>query len=335
MSDQGPTYELSGLEWKAGRHQGTLVGARGLELVPGVSRGIYERLLPAAPRPLGRLVASLNPEPFPVGAALRLSLRAEGPTGPSRWCSLGIIGSGKGFPASESSAPLAGEPHVSVDEWLSAEAYDTFRIRLELEAGELGGTPQLRRLSLEGDPADPDPEPLEEAWGRELSLPRLSQRVLPGELPERACSPTSLAMVLAFHGRSLDPAEVARRVYDHGAGVYGNWSLNLALAGELGLRAVLRRPGSLRFLEAEVLAGRPVVVSHRFEAGELPESPLPRTAGHLIVVVGFTSGGDLWVHDPAADPRLGQELRRVYPRQAFARSWLAGSGVAYQIGPEG
>lgn len=328
---RGPTWELDGLDWKAGSHHGTLVGARGLELVPGVSRGSYERALPPGRGLFRRLVASLNPEPFPVGAALRLSVRAERERGPSRWCSLGILGSGRAFPASESSSAAEGEPHVEVDEWLSAEPVEVVRIRLELEAGELGGSPQLRRLALETDaPGAPTPE-RREAWGILLEVPQRSQRVLGGDLPERACSPTSLAMVLAYHGQPLEPEEVARRVYDHGAQLYGNWSLNVALAGELGLRATVRRPTSLGFVEAEVLAGRPVVVSHRFGPGELPASPLPQTKGHLIVVVGLTAAGDPIVHDPAADPRLGQEIQRVYPREAFARSWLGGAGVAYQV----
>lgn len=331
----GATWELEGLRWKAGRHAGTLVGSQGLELVPGVSRGSYRLALEAAPSPIRRAVASLNPEPFPVGAALRLSLRAKLAGGWSRWCSLGIVGSGRAFPASESSAPSEGQPHVDTDLWCAPEPVRELELRLELEAGELGGTPQLRRLALEAwDPAQaaPPAEAVREAWGRTLSLPERSQRVQPEDLPERGCSPTSLAMVLAGLGHELPVPEVARGVYDHGAKIYGNWALNVAYAGLLGLEATVLRADSLAYLEREVLAGRAPIISHRFQAGELPESPLPETKGHLLVVVGFSEAGDVVVHDPAADPRQGEAIRRVYPRAAFARSWLErGAGITYRI----
>lgn len=332
---RGPTWELQGLQWKAGRHAGTLVGNRGLELVPGVSRGSYRRALEPLDSPIRRLVASLNPEPFPVGAALRLSLRAKLAAGWSRWCSLGIVGSGRAFPASESSSPEPGQPHVEADLWCAPEPVREVELRLELEAGELGGTPQLRRLALEAwDPSLPRPEPppLEEAWGKELALPAHSQRVQPEDLPERGCSPTSLAMVLGALGHAGTVPEVAAGVYDHGAKIYGNWALNVAYAGGLGYRATVLRADSLSYLEQEVLEGRPAIVSHRFAVSELPESPLPETSGHLLVVVGFTAEGDVVVHDPAADPSQEQPVRRTYPRAAFARTWLErGSGITYRV----
>ena len=334
----GPTWELAGLRWRPGRHGGTLVGAEGLELVPGVSRGTYHRTLDPAPRAFTRLVASLAPAPFPVGAALRLSLRAKLSCGWSSWSSLGIVGSGRAFPASESTSPEPDQPHVDADLWSSPEPVREVQIRLEVEAGELGGSPQLRRLALEAwDPVAEAPqadEPNRLAWGAEVELPAFSQRAQPGDLAERGCSPTSLAMVLSGLGEPRAVAEVAARVFDHGAQIYGNWSLNVAFAGELGLEATVRRARSLRFLEDEVVAGRAVIVSQRFGPGELPQSPLPETKGHLLVVIGFSTSGEVVVHDPAADPSLGESIRRVYPRAAFAASWLErAAGIAYQIQP--
>jgi len=88
----------------------------------------------------------------------------------------------------------------------------------------------------------------------------------------------------------------------------------------------------MSYLERELSAGRPAVVSHRFALGELPESPLPETRGHLLVVVGFTSEGDVVVHDPAANPERGEPIRRTYPRESFARTWLErGAGITYRV----
>jgi hypothetical protein len=63
---------------------------------------------------------------------------------------------------------------------------------------------------------------------------------------------------------------------------------------------------------------------------------VPSTDGHVLVIVGFTETGDVVVNDPAADPRLGLSVRRVYPRGAFERLWLAHSGgTVYLIYPTG
>jgi hypothetical protein len=56
------------------------------------------------------------------------------------------------------------------------------------------------------------------------------------------------------------------------------------------------------------------------------------TDGHLIVVRGFTDEGDVVVNDPAADPRQGKPIRRVYRRADLVRSWLKnGSGICYLV----
>jgi len=118
-------------------------------------------------------------------------------------------------------------------------------------------------------------------------------------------------MVRAYLGRGVGPEEVAAAAYDRGGEVYGNWSFNVAYAGERGLRATVRRFSGLADLEAEIAAGRPVEISHRYAEGELSETPLPHPAGHLLVVVGFTEEGDVVVNDPAADPTQGAPVRRV------------------------
>jgi hypothetical protein len=41
------------------------------------------------------------------------------------------------------------------------------------------------------------------------------------------------------------------------------------------------------------------------------------------------------VNDPAADPRLGLSVRRIYPRDVLERLWLhASGGAVYLIYPE-
>ncbi len=335
--DASCRWEVTGLDWREGEHRGTLVGPRGLELVPGVSRGVFRRRLePQAS--FRRLVASLNPEPWPEGAGARLCVRCDG--GP--WLSLGVYGADHGLPRSERgpegdpSGDPPVRPRVAADLLESARPLREVEVRLELESGTLGGTPRLRRLALiawDPDRTLPAAAPFT-GRGGVLDLPALSQRGLEGDLPTRGCSPTALAMLLAFHGRPRPPAEVARAVQDRGAGIYGNWSFNVAFAATLGCEATVER-WTLAQLEAELAAGRPAVISERHEEGELPGSPLPRTDGHLLAVVGFTEQGDVVVHDPAADEGAGEPVRRTYPREALARAWARADGVAYRILSDG
>ena len=134
----------------------------------------------------------------------------------------------------------------------------------------------------------------------------------------------------AYHGVARLTSEVAASVLDHASGIYGNWAFNVALAGSLGLRAEIVRCESFRLVEDEILAGRPVVISHRWSAGELTGAPVTSTDGHLMVVRGFTPEGDVAVNDPAADPRRGDSIGRVYRRAEIAHTWLEhGDGIAY------
>ena len=82
-----------------------------------------------------------------------------------------------------------------------------------------------------------------------------------------------------------------------------------------------------------VEAGIPLVASIAAEPGALRGFPLSNgTAGHLVVIVGFTRVGAPIVNDPAAESNAA--VRRVYDRTEFERVWLeGGGGVVYVIAP--
>jgi len=168
------------------------------------------------------------------------------------------------------------------------------------------------------------------AWGKVLPVPERSQWV---EEKDAAgiCSPTAVAMVLEFHGIRKSTREVADGVYDHAARIYGNWPFNTAYAHCVsGLETFVRRGVGLECLEAEIACGRPVVISHQWRPGELAGAPLPESAGHLVVVAGFTAEGDVVVNDPAGRPG---SVRRVYQRRQLCRTWLErGPGIMYVLG---
>ncbi|HEX4745517.1 MAG TPA: C39 family peptidase, partial [Gaiellaceae bacterium] len=108
---------------------------------------------------------------------------------------------------------------------------------------------------------------------------------------------------------------------------------NTAYAARYGLRAFVTQLRSLGEAEAFIAAGIPLVASITVGPNALPGFLFGQgTAGHLLVIRGFTQSGDVIANDPAATSNA--RVPRVYPRAAFERSWLLGSsGVAYVIHP--
>jgi hypothetical protein len=104
------------------------------------------------------------------------------------------------------------------------------------------------------------------------------------------------------------------------------------------------RFNSLQQVERWIDKGIPVIASvawdNRYRGRRLNNASIPRaTYGHLMVIVGFTSRGDVIVNDSAASPR--RAVRRVYDRGQFRRAWLnsdrwlggRSDGVVYLVHP--
>ena len=286
--------------------------------------------------PCDRVLLSLNPDPFPTGAEVRARVRVqlEGDAERSPWFPLGVYGPGPDLPRSERGEPWRGV-RVMTD-LLRAREAPIVRVEVQLELRARSTAPRLRRLAIsqwrgKAQPAPPTRSP---AWGITLEPPQRSQCVEDRAIAGRICSPTSLGMALTFLGRPQSTLDTCAGVYDHGAEIYGNWSFNAAYAATQGFAATALHLDGLAAIEAEVAAGRPVVISHKWAAGEMSQTPTRASDGHLILVVGFTAEGDVVVHDPAADPRDAEAIRRVYPRAEVQRSWLRnGEGVAYVLRP--
>ncbi len=180
------------------------------------------------------------------------------------------------------------------------------------------------------------------AWGKDIAVPERSQMIYPAG-GENWCSPTSTSMVLAYWSQKLNrpdlnltvpnaAAHTADWIYDGN----GNWAFNAAWVGSLGLESYVTRLNSLAQIETWTGTGFPVIVSVGYGNGELPGTPIPASNGHLLVIRGFDQNGNVITNDPAADPRLGQQTRIVYPRAAFEKVWLKYSGgAAYLIYPVG
>ena len=186
---------------------------------------------------------------------------------------------------------------------------------------------------------------------RTLNVPRYSQMTHRGQYPQFGgggqawCSPTSLSMLLGYYRalpsaanqawvdkRYADPwvDHVARVVYDYSYRGAGNWAFNTAYAANLTTDAFLTRLTDLRDAERFIAAGIPLAASITFANGQLTGAPIGGTAGHLVVIVGFTANGDVVVNDPAAPTNAS--VRRTYDRGQFERAWLRrSSGTVYVV----
>jgi hypothetical protein len=144
-------------------------------------------------------------------------------------------------------------------------------------------------------------------------------------------------MVLGYWQKSQDPCELRVRsavegVFDWVYDGHGNWVFNTAYASSQNLQGFVARFTSLSQLEPWIAAGVPVVFSFAWKAGELTGAPLPKSDGHLAVLVGFDAAGNPIVNDPAADQN--EEVRRIYRRQELETLWLQYSGgTVYLIYP--
>jgi len=259
--------------------------------------------------------------------------------------------------------------YIDVDTFVAEQAISSYQLRVTLYREK--GTHRTPKLAMVGAMTSAIPDrftvpagPTAGAWGIELPVPRYSQNIHAGEYPqyggggEAWCSPTSTEMVVEYWGRKpskqdlswvdpsfADPAvdHAARFTYDHDYDGTGNWPFNTAYAASFGLNGHITRLSSLTDIEKFVKAGIPVITSQSFLASELDGAGYG-TAGHIMVVVGFTENGDVIANDPASSSN--DAVRNVYKRDQFANIWLrtkrvnasggisgGPGGVAYVIAP--
>jgi len=163
-----------------------------------------------------------------------------------------------------------------------------------------------------------------------LEVPFRSQFSDASGVGSRLCSPTCVAMVLSYYAAAPPFGEIAAACYDPRHDLFGNWSRAVQAAFGFGVRGYVTRFHDLEEAWGVLRSGRPIVASIAFTDGALPGAPLGHTDGHLVVVCGVTTDGDLLVNDPAAPPGAGT---RVYPGEPFAAAWFGHRGTAYVFDP--
>ncbi|HET8657880.1 MAG TPA: C39 family peptidase [Micromonosporaceae bacterium] len=259
------------------------------------------------------------------------------------------------------SVPAQGDAngYVAIDTFVAASGRGWTRWELRATLYRPVGstdTPTLRSVgaaaSLLPEPGRLTPSVPGTALGVVLNVPQYSQEIHAGEYPqwdgggEAWCSPTSTSMVVAYWGTGPTPADyawvdpsyadpwvdyAARNTYDYAYQGCGNWPYNTAYAGRFGLDGFVTRLRSMNETELFIAAGIPLVVSASFKKGQIPGLDYG-TNGHLMVVVGFTTTGQVVMNDPFSPSNAA--VRKIVGRAEYEEAWLNTSrGVVYVIKP--
>lgn len=285
--------------------------------------------------PFTELLPSWNPNcPTDTGLTLHVRVRNARDRTWSPWLYLGQWGRTQHEPTRKLEYH---DGRVEIDVLVLNRPADAYQVRVGFESYSFDAnvSPALRRLTVvysgEAKPGTsrPTPAPLPANWVRDLPVPFFAQSDSHPAVKSEICSPTSLAMVLAYRGVKVDVLENALAVYDREYDLFGNWGRAVARAGELGLEACLTRIRTMDDARRLIAEGQPIIASIRFKKGQFPSHVMSETDGHLVVIRGFTPEGDAIVNDPASKQR-GNGV--VYRADELARAWFGAGGVAYLVG---
>ncbi len=272
--------------------------------------------------------------------SFQFEARTGGRTG---WTALSPVGP-HGFPPRHDAEP---DPDLTaeIDLYRVSPAAAAVWLRLRIHSRELDAVtraPTLAAVSLSDSVGSPVLAPARRvsasppgATGEDVStrpvrlhVPSLSQMDAPEPIRHRICSPTAVAMVLAYWKRPAAPQDLATEVFDPRHDLYGVWPAAIRAAARRGIHGYL-----LRFPSWEAAAwcldrGLPVVASVRYAAGELRGAAMEATRGHLLVLTGY-EGRTVLANDPAA-PSAASVPRR-YALEDVTRVWLERAGVGYVL----
>lgn len=278
----------------------------------------------------------------PEGTWLEVELRGKVHGEWTKWYSVGVWHEND-VPFKRHSIRGQGDDHgsVYVDTFVLKEEASAIQARVTLFTTERNTTPVLRGLGLSLTKGKDSPG-LKPHTGvvKALDVPMRSQMVFP-DGGEVWCSPTSTSMVMAYWAEKLNKPEwnqpvpaVVGKVWDYVYNGAGNWPFNTAYAASTGLDAKVVRFRSLAEVEKWINADVPVIVSIAYKKGELRGTPIEQSNGHILVIRGFDSDGNVLTNDPAG--ATDEDVRITYDRYEFEKVFLNHSnGTAYLIYPEG
>lgn len=283
----------------AGEYDSVFFKNDGLMLMPGATEGSFVSEEIDLGGRFKNLLASWNASS--AGGTVEISVSVKLEDGSfTGWYSWGVWSAIRGVSGSKSMEDQHGK--VDIDTLtLKKECGGIVRYKIDIkQTGD--ESPVVYNVTLSCDKKDSALKAPEET-AKKLNVPYRRQGDVP-EIGGSICSATSLSMVLLYHGEEgLDVADTAWGVRDYGAQKFGNWSYNVAYAGELGYNAFIDYL-DIDGIKYAISKEYPIVCSIRVKAGQLAASGYPSysTNGHLICVVGYEErNGQKWllINDPA------------------------------------
>jgi hypothetical protein len=298
------------------------VSGAGIRLTSSATSGVASFVGTDAPFSVNNVVPSWNLD-MPANTGARMVVRAVNGGTSTPWyevARIGYIPGGISRPKSDSYG------YIDQDTLKLNTTWPRIEYRVTLYANTAGRTPTLRLMSLcYADTGtlisySPLPGP---GVTTSLPVPWRSQYWVPN-IGGVICGPTSLTMAEDYYGCNLPTETVAADCYDSYNDMYGNWPFIAQAAAKHGFKAYTFRANGQQPLRDQFAAGNAVIMTMNYTTGELTNSPIPSTGGHLVLMVGVTSAGDYICNDPAgADSRWDHV---VYNATQIAHVWLYNAG---------
>jgi len=149
----------------------------------------------------------------------------------------------------------------------------------------------------------------------------------PETMADAGCGPAAFAMAASGSGLNIDPMDAAKTMQRIGARdeTGTNWYGIGKAANEYGINSTMERNPSSGFIDSQLNAGKPVVLSGR-SSGNTNATPYT-SQGHYVVATGKDSSGNYIINDPNSMDGMG----RVYNKNAIVNE----TGAAWGFGGRG
>jgi len=298
------------------------VSGTGVRLANSATSGVAGFYGTDAPFPVNWVVCSWNVD-MPSGTGIRTEVRAYN----GSWTSWFEIARQGTIPGGITRVKGSRTNGIDDDTLILPSLYSRIEYRVTLYTNTVGVTPTLRLMSVcyaDTNTNVLNVEPVPPGVTTSLAVPFRSQNWSTVD-PCCICGPTSMSMAMAFNGAFLSTEYIVTEEKDTYNGIYGNWPFIAQEAAKYGFKSYFSRANNQQPLRDCIYAGYPVEFGMAYSAGQLTNSPISSTDGHLVLVVGIAANGDYICNDPAGSDSRWDHV--TYLKSEIANVWLTHSAT--------